>query len=109
MCLACCSSLDHGHGCVERRTGAAYSDWSIWSCGVIDVCESPLGNDNMHPPVAVNNLSYPKIHDSSHSSDGLVLSQVEGAHGKVSRAVVGSGEGHVQAGHLVDLTRVGQC
>ena len=57
----------------------------------------------------VNNLSYPKIHDSSHSSDGLVLSEVEGAHGKVSSAVVGSGEGHVQAGHLVDLTWVGQC
>ncbi len=52
MCLACCSSLDHGHGCIEQRAGAAYGDWRIWSCGVIDVCESPLGNDNMHSPVA---------------------------------------------------------
>ncbi len=59
--------------------------------------------------LTVNNLSYPKIHDSSYSSDGLILSEVEGAHGKVSGAVVGSGEGHVQAGHLVDLTWVGQC
>ncbi len=59
--------------------------------------------------LTVNNLSYPKIHDSSYSSDGLVLSEVEGAHGKVSGAVVGSGEGRVQAGHLVDLTWVGQC
>ncbi len=58
--------------------------------------------------LTVNNLSHPKIHDSSYSSDGLVLSEVEGAHGKVSGAVVGSGEGHVQAGHLVDLTRVRQ-
>jgi len=42
--------------------------------------------------LTVNNLSYPKIHDSSYSGDGLVLSEVEGAHG-----------------HLVDLTRIGQC
>lgn len=59
--------------------------------------------------LTVNNLSYPKIHDSSYSGDGLVLSEVEGAHCKVSGAVVGSSEGHVQAGHLVDLTRIGQC
>jgi len=52
MRLACCSSLDQGHGCIEQRAGAAYGDWSIRSCGVIDVCEGPLGDDNMHSPVA---------------------------------------------------------
>lgn len=59
--------------------------------------------------LTVDNLGDCKVHGGGDGSDGLVLCQVEGTHGKVSRVVVRHSEGHVQAGHLVDLTRILKC
>ena len=59
--------------------------------------------------LTVDNLGDSEVHDSGDGSDGLVLCQVEGAHGKVPGVVVGYREGHVYAGHLVDLAWIWQC
>ena len=53
--------------------------------------------------LTVNNLGDCKVHDSSDGSDGLVLCQIEGAHGKVAGVIIRHSERHVQTGHVVNL------
>ena len=45
--------------------------------------------------LTIHDLGYSKVHEGGDSCDGLILCQVEGAHGEVSSAVIGCGEGHV--------------
>ena len=53
----CCNSRPHGHSFIQEGAGAADSHWYIGCGGVFNVCESPLGNDYMHAPVACSHCS----------------------------------------------------
>ena len=47
-----CNSRHHGHSFIQQGACATDSDWHIGCGGVFNVCEGPLWNDDMHPPVA---------------------------------------------------------
>ena len=45
--------------------------------------------------LTIYHLSNSKVHEGGDSCNSLILCQVEGAHDKISSAVIGCGEGHV--------------